>query len=79
MLSIGDFIRTQFCVKIPIPSASFASKTVIVTGANSGLEKDSKGTVQHIVRLGASKVILACLRHRPACAADDPQAQGNGA
>lgn len=57
MPSLGDFFHTQFILKIPKPSASFADKTVIVTGANGGLGKE---TVKHIIRLGASKVIFAC-------------------
>ncbi|KAL6242349.1 hypothetical protein RBB50_010897 [Rhinocladiella similis] len=57
MPSFGNFLHTQFILRIPKPSASFASKTVIVTGGNSGLGKEA---VKHIIRLGASKVILAC-------------------
>lgn len=57
MPSLGDFVHTQFLLKIPQPSSSFASKTVIVTGANGGLGKE---IVKHIIRLGASKVIFGC-------------------
>ena len=57
MPSFGNFIHTQLILKIPKPTTSFASKTVIVTGASSGLGKE---TAKHIVRLGASKVILGC-------------------
>ncbi|KAL3482100.1 NAD(P)-binding protein [Aspergillus californicus] len=57
MPSLGDFFHTQFVLKIPKPSASFAAKTVIITGASSGLGKEA---AKHIVRLGASKVILGC-------------------
>ncbi|KAJ9142348.1 NAD(P)-binding protein [Pleurostoma richardsiae] len=57
MPSLGDFLHTQFVLKIPKPSASFASKTVIVTGANGGLGKE---IVKHIIRLGAGRVIFAC-------------------
>ena len=57
MPSFGDFVHAQFLLKIPAPSASFASKTVIVTGANGGLGKE---IVKHIIRLGASKVIFGC-------------------
>ncbi|RAK95438.1 NAD(P)-binding protein [Aspergillus ibericus CBS 121593] len=57
MPTLSDFIYTQFRLTIPIPTASFASKTVIITGANGGLGKE---IVTHTVRLGASKVILGC-------------------
>ena len=48
-------LRSQLFVPIPQPSASFADQTVIVTGANTGL---GLLAAQHIVRLGASRVIL---------------------
>lgn len=57
MPSFGDFVHTQFLLKIPAPTASFSSKTVIVTGANGGLGKE---IAKHIIRLGASRVILGC-------------------
>ena len=57
MPSFGNFIHTQFILKIPRPSVSFASKTVIITGASSGLGKEA---AKHIVRLGAERVILGC-------------------
>ncbi|KAI1379215.1 hypothetical protein F4677DRAFT_410934 [Hypoxylon crocopeplum] len=57
MPSFADFVHTQFVLKIPKPSTSFESKTVIVTGANGGLGKE---IVKHIIRLGASKVIFGC-------------------
>ncbi|KUI52985.1 Retinol dehydrogenase 14 [Cytospora mali] len=57
MPTLGDFVNTQFLLKIPEPSVSFAQKTVIVTGANGGLGKE---IVKHIIRLGASKVICGC-------------------
>jgi retinol dehydrogenase 12 len=57
MPTFGNFLHTQLVLNIPIPSASFASKTVIITGASSGLGKEA---AKHIVRLGASKVILGC-------------------
>jgi retinol dehydrogenase 12 len=57
MPSFGNFIHTQLILKIPKPTASFSSKTVIITGGSSGLGKEA---AKHIVRLGASKVILGC-------------------
>ena len=57
MPTLGDFIHAQYLAKIPKPTASFASFTVIITGANGGLGKE---TAKHIARLGAAKVILAC-------------------
>lgn len=57
MPTFGNFLHTQLIAKLPKPTASFASKTVIITGASSGLGKES---AKHIVRLGAKKVILAC-------------------
>ncbi|OJJ45234.1 hypothetical protein ASPZODRAFT_549861 [Penicilliopsis zonata CBS 506.65] len=55
MPSFGNFIYAQFIAKYPVPTTSFASHTVIVTGGNGGLGKE---TIKHIVRNGASKVIL---------------------
>lgn len=57
MPALGDFFHTQFILKIPKPTASFAGKTVIITGAKGGLGKE---TAKHIIRLGASKVIFGC-------------------
>ncbi|GAD97951.1 hypothetical protein THITE_2116303 [Paecilomyces variotii No. 5] len=57
MPTFGNFLHTQLVLKIPKPTTSFASKTVIITGASSGIGKEA---ARHIVRLGASKVILGC-------------------
>ncbi|KAJ4290252.1 hypothetical protein N0V90_010467 [Kalmusia sp. IMI 367209] len=57
MPTFRNFLYAQFVFNIPKPTASFASKVVIVTGGNRGLGKE---TVKHIVRLGASKVIIGC-------------------
>lgn len=51
------FIHRQFIYTPPIPTASFKGKTIIVTGSNVGLGKEA---CRWIVRLGASKVIIAC-------------------
>lgn len=50
------FLYSQLFVKPPYPSTSFAGKTVIVTGSNTGLGKEA---ARHFARLGASKLILA--------------------
>ena len=52
----GRFFYSQLFVKPPVPTASFAGKTVVVTGANVGLGKEA---ARHFTRLGASSVILA--------------------
>lgn len=46
----------QLFARLPKPSGSYAGKTVIVTGSNSGLGFEA---AQHFTRLGASRVILA--------------------
>jgi NAD(P)-dependent dehydrogenase (short-subunit alcohol dehydrogenase family) len=50
------FLYSQLFVTPVYPTTSFAGQTIIVTGANSGLGKES---VRHFARLGASKIILA--------------------
>ncbi|KAL4940976.1 hypothetical protein BDV06DRAFT_213050 [Aspergillus oleicola] len=57
MPSLGNFFYTQFFLRIPKPTTSFASKTILITGASSGLGKEA---AQHFVRLHAEKVILGC-------------------
>jgi NAD(P)-dependent dehydrogenase (short-subunit alcohol dehydrogenase family) len=49
-------LYSQLLVRIPYPTQSFAGQTIIVTGSNTGLGLEA---VRHLVRLGASKVILA--------------------
>lgn len=56
MASPLSFLKTQLFVTPTYPTKSFASKTVIVTGANTGLGLEA---ARHFVRLGASTVILA--------------------
>lgn len=51
-----SLLYSQFFVKLPIPTHSFSGQTIIVTGSNTGLGREA---ANHLVRLGASKVILA--------------------
>ncbi len=53
---IGTFLHSQLLVTPPVPTTSFAGKTVIVTGSNTGLGLEA---ARHIHRLGASLLILA--------------------
>lgn len=55
-LSLGKFAHSQLILKLPYPETKFTGKTVIVTGANSGLGLEA---ARHFVRLHASRVILA--------------------
>ena len=50
-------LRGQIFVTPPLPTTSFAGKTIIVTGANIGLGLEAS---KHLVRLGVSRLILAC-------------------
>ena len=50
------FLWSQLFVTPAYPTKSFAGKTVIVTGSNTGLGKEA---ARHFARLGAAKVILA--------------------
>ncbi|KAK9364653.1 NAD(P)-binding protein [Lipomyces kononenkoae] len=50
------FVSRQPFAKLPKPTASFAGKTVIVTGSNVGLGLEAS---RHIINLGASKLIIA--------------------
>lgn len=51
------FIYNQLFVHLPVPTASFEGQPVIITGSNVGLGLEA---ARHVVRLGASKLILAC-------------------
>lgn len=57
MSFLAAFIKRQFLSQPPVPTASFKGKTVIVTGASSGLGLEA---CRWVVRLGASQVIFAC-------------------
>ena len=51
-----NFLYSQLFVRPSYPTASFAGQVAIVTGSNTGLGLEA---ARHIVRLGATKVILA--------------------
>lgn len=51
-----SLLYSQFFVKLPIPAQSFSGQTIIVTGSNSGLGREA---ANHLVRLGAAKLIVA--------------------
>lgn len=57
MPSFKNFLYTQLIAKIPMPTSSFAPKTVIITGSNTDLGKEA---ARHVARLGASNLIIAC-------------------
>lgn len=57
MVLLFDFIHRQFLFEPPVPTTSFDGKTVIVTGGNTGLGKEA---CIWLIRLGASRVIIAC-------------------
>lgn len=50
------FLYSQLFKSLPYPTASYAGKTIIVTGSNVGLGKEA---ARHFVRLGARRLILA--------------------
>ena len=56
MAYITHGLRSQMTT-LPYPSHPFAGQTIIVTGANTGLGFEA---AKHFVRLGATKVIIAC-------------------
>ncbi|KAF7535894.1 hypothetical protein G7Z17_g13136 [Cylindrodendrum hubeiense] len=57
-MSLWGFLRGQF-VTLPVPDEDCSGRTIIVTGANVGLGLEA---ARHFVRLGATKVIIACRR-----------------
>ena len=57
MAFLAGFIHRQFIYEPPVPTASFMNKTAIITGSNTGLGREA---ARWIVKLGASRVIIAC-------------------
>jgi retinol dehydrogenase-12 len=58
MSSFPAFLKSQLLYTPKVPeSTTFTGKTVIVTGANTGLGQEA---ARHFVRCGASTVIIAC-------------------
>jgi len=53
---VAMLFHSQLLVRIPYPKSDFSGQTIIVTGSNTGLGLEA---ARHLVRLGASKVILA--------------------
>lgn len=51
----AQFLKSQLLTTIPYPTSDFTGQTVIVTGSNTGLAFEA---ANHIVRLGAHKIIL---------------------
>ncbi len=52
-----DFLRDQWAPTLPVVTADLAEKTVIVTGANTGLGFEAS---KHFARMNPGKLILAC-------------------
>ena len=55
-MGVLNDISTQLFYRPEYTSADFSGKTIIVTGSNVGLGKE---TVKHFVRLKAKKIIMA--------------------
>jgi NAD(P)-dependent dehydrogenase (short-subunit alcohol dehydrogenase family) len=77
MNAVWTFLHSQLFVSLPEPTATFAGKTVIVTGSNVGLGKEA---ARHYARLGASTVVLAVrnLEKGEAAKTDIDQSTGCG-
>lgn len=54
---LPHFMYSQLFITPPAPTTDCTGRTIIVTGANTGLGKE---VAQHYVRLNAEKVIIAC-------------------
>lgn len=56
MSFLAGFIKRQFIRMPPVPTESFAGKTIVVTGGNSGLGFEA---ARWLIQLGADKIVLA--------------------
>eukprot|EP01133_Synstelium_polycarpum_P009776 gene9776-11415_t len=54
--TIYDFLSDQYA-KLKFTPVDLAGKVIIVTGANTGI---GYGTVQHLVKMGPARLIMAC-------------------
>ncbi len=61
-----DFVRDQWTPIPPVVTADLEGKTVVVTGANTGLGFEA---VKHFARMNPGKLILACRSQRKGDAA----------
>lgn len=57
MPGIKQFLHGQILESVALPTASLAGRTIVITGANSGLGLEA---AKHLLRLNASHIILAC-------------------
>ena len=53
---MSKLLKSQLFFTPLIPTTSFENQVIIITGSNTGLGLEA---VKHLIRLGASKVILA--------------------
>ncbi|KAI3317232.1 hypothetical protein HD806DRAFT_550953 [Xylariaceae sp. AK1471] len=70
-----QYFRSHIYLKLPVPGKTFSGLTVVVTGANSGLGLEA---ARHIVRLDATKVILAVRDQKKGFAAKESIIKSTG-